>query len=44
MPLVKAFEWRYATKKYDTARQLSDEYPIKQGGDLSIKISKQKQV
>jgi nitroreductase / dihydropteridine reductase len=25
MSLVKAFEWRYATKKYDTTQQLSDE-------------------
>lgn len=25
MSLVEALEWRYATKKYDTSRQLSDE-------------------
>jgi nitroreductase len=25
MSLVKSLEWRYATKKYDTSRQLSDE-------------------
>jgi nitroreductase/dihydropteridine reductase len=27
MSLVKDFEWRYATRKYDTARKVSAEQP-----------------